>query len=276
VLYPSIALEGAKIYTEERELQLACVRACVQRVDRRVLRRQRRPSERPGDRADHRVDDAMAEVETALVLGLRGFILSRFPNGSYDPDPDDDRFWSLVAESGLPAAVHLGSFIRPRVDKFPDMRGSTIMALAGMSKAGSSAIEMSCNLIFSGIFERIPDLKVLLVESGIGWIPSLLEGLDDMFLRYRWATEFVGQMQALPSELFARNIWTTFITDRVGLENLHRINVGHAMWSTDYPHDTCDWPNTRAVIEHQFRGVGLEDVRRMVHANAAELYQLDC
>jgi predicted TIM-barrel fold metal-dependent hydrolase len=275
VLYPSIALEGAKIYTEERELQLACVRAYNEWI-----------AEFCAD-SDGRlnglaivpitgVDDAMAEVETALALGLRGFILSRFPNGSYDPDPDDDRFWSLVAESGLPAAVHLGSFIRPRVDKFPDMRGSTIMALAGMSKAGSSAIEMSCNLIFSGIFERIPDLKVLLVESGIGWIPSLLEGLDDMFLRYRWATEFVGQMQALPSELFARNIWTTFITDRVGLENLHRINVGHAMWSTDYPHDTCDWPNTRAVIEHQFRGVGLDDVRRMVHANAAELYQLDC
>ena len=143
----------------------------------------------------------------------------RFPNGTFDPDPDDDRFWSLVAESGLPAAIHLGSFIRPRVDTFPEMRGATIMALAGMSKGGSSAIEMSCNLIFSGIFERVPALKVVLVESGIGWIPSLLEQLDDMFLRYRWATEFAGQMQALPSELFRRNVWATFITDRVGLEN---------------------------------------------------------
>jgi predicted TIM-barrel fold metal-dependent hydrolase len=83
-------------------------------------------------------------------------------------------------------------------------------------------------------------------------------------------------MQALPSELFARNIWSTFITDRVGLENLHRINVEHAMWSTDYPHDTCDWPNTRAVIERQFRGVALDDTRRMVNSNAVALYQLDC
>ena len=149
------------------------------------------------------------------------------------------------------------------------------MALAGMSKAGSSAIEMSCNLIFSGIFERVPALKIVLVESGIGWIPSLLEQLDDMFLRYRWATEFAGQMQALPSELFCRNVWTTFITDRVGLENTHRLNVSHAMWSTDYPHDTCCWPNTRASIEQQFRGLRVDEVRKMVNQNAVDLYRLD-
>jgi predicted TIM-barrel fold metal-dependent hydrolase len=274
VLYPSVALEGATTYAAERELQLACVRAYNEWIAEFCAD--------SGGRLNALavlpvtgVDDAMAEVEVALELGLRGFILSRFPNGTYEPDPDDDRFWSLVAESGLPAAIHLGSFIRPRVDKFPEMRGGTIMALAGMSKAGSSAIEMSCNLIFSGIFERVPSLRVVLVESGIGWIPSLLEQLDDMFLRYRWAAEFAGQMHALPSELFHRNIWTTFITDRAGLESRHRINVAHAMWSTDYPHDTCDWPNTRAVIEQQFRGIDLDDVRAMVHHNAVDLYRLD-
>jgi uncharacterized protein len=274
VLYPSIALEGARIYANERELQLACVRTYNEWIASFCAE--------GGGRLHGMavipvtgVDDAMAEVEAALELGLRGFILSRFPNGTYDPDPDDDRFWSLVAESGLPAAVHLGSFVRPRVDAFPDMRGGTIMALAGMSKGGSSAIEMTCQLVFSGIFERVPDLKVVLVESNIGWIPSLLEQLDDMFLRYRWATEYVGQMQCLPSELFHRNIWATFLTDRVGLENLHRINVHHVLWSTDYPHDTCDWPNTRAAIEHQFRGIALDDVRRMLHTNAVDLYDLD-
>jgi hypothetical protein len=69
-------------------------------------------------------------------------------------------------------------------------------------------------------------------------------------------------------------VWTTFITDRVGLENTHRINVSHAMWSTDYPHDTCCWPNTRAAIEQQFRGLPVDHVRKMLHANAVELYDL--
>jgi predicted TIM-barrel fold metal-dependent hydrolase len=273
VLYPSVALEGAKIYADERELQLACVRVYNEWIAAFCERSEGRLNGMAVVPVTG-VDDAIAEVETALSLGLRGFILSRFPNGTFDPDPDDDRFWSIVAESGLPAAVHLGSFVRPRVDTFPEMRGGSIMALAGTSKAGSSAIEMSCRLIFSGIFERIPALKVVLVESGIGWIPSTLEQLDDMFLRYRWATEFTNQMRALPSELFSRNVWTTFITDRVGLENTHRINVSHAMWSTDYPHDTCCWPNTRAAIEQQFRGLPLDHVRKMVHTNAVELYDL--
>ena len=261
------------MYGKERELQLACARAYNEWIAEFC--------ESSGERLaglgvipTTGVDDAMAEVETIVSLGLRGYILSRFPNGSYDPDPDDDRFWTLVADTGLPVAVHLGSFVRPSVSKYPDMREPSFMALAGWSKGGARAIEMASNLVFSGVFERISDLRVVLVESGIGWIPTLLEQLDAMFLRYRFATDAVGRMQSLPSEIFHRNIWATFITDQVGLENLHRINRAHVMWSTDYPHDTCDWPNSRATIEHQFRGVTLDAARAILHDNAVELYRL--
>ena len=46
------------------------------------------------------------------------------------------------------------------------------------------------------------------------------------------------------------------------------------MWSTDYPHDTCDWPNSRATIENQFRGTPLNAARAILHDNAVELYRL--
>ena len=102
----------------------------------------------------------------------------------------------------------------------------------------------------------------------------MLEQLDAMFLRYRWATGAVTQMRSLPSELFQRNVWASFINDRVGLEQLERLHSGHVMWSSDYPHDTCDWPNSRRTIETQFRGLPLDEVRAMVSGNARELYGL--
>ncbi|MEX0663692.1 MAG: amidohydrolase family protein [Acidimicrobiia bacterium] len=273
VLYPSIALEGARVYGKERELQLACARAYNEWIAEFCAESEGRLAGL-GIIPTAGVDDAMAEVEAAVSLGLRGFILSRFPNGSFDPDPDDDRFWTLVADTGLPVAVHLGSFVRPKVTSYPDMREPSFMALAGLSKGGARAIEMASMLLFSGVFERVPDLRMVLVESGIGWIPSMLEQLDTMFLRYRFATDAVTRMQTLPSELFHRNVWATFITDRVGLENLHRLNSTQVMWSSDYPHDTCDWPNSRATIEHQFRGVPIDNARAILHGNAVSLYRL--
>jgi predicted TIM-barrel fold metal-dependent hydrolase len=274
VLYPSVTLEGARVCARERELQRCCVRAYNEWLAEfchdsggRLAGLAVMPSTG--------VDDALDELEAALALGHRGFILSCFPNGSRDPEPDDERFWGAVEASGRPAAVHLGSFVHPRLSRWPDMSDLSFLAVAGAAKAGADAIELAATLVFSGVFERSPGVQVVLVESGIGWIPTALEQLDSMFLRCRWAPAVVEQMQAMPSELFHRNVWATFISDRVGLEHLDRINPSHAMWSSDYPHDTCDWPNSRLTIEHQFRGLPLDAVQAMVCANAAALYDLD-
>jgi predicted TIM-barrel fold metal-dependent hydrolase len=273
VIYPSIALEGARLYTKDRELQLACVRAYNEWLadfcagcDGRLAGMAIMPTTG--------VDDAVSELEHALGMGHHGVIVSCYPNGTLDADPDDDRFWSAVAGSGRPAAIHLGSFVRPRVSRYPDMRDLAFLGLAGASKAGAHAIEMASTLLFSGVFERVPELRVVLVEAGIGWIPTVLEQLDAMFLRYRWIGEGVERMQSMPSELFLRNVWATFITDRVGIANRYELNLSHVMWSTDYPHDTTDWPNSRVTIERQFSGLPVDEVRAMLHTNAAELYGL--
>jgi predicted TIM-barrel fold metal-dependent hydrolase len=274
VVYPSVTLEGARVCARERELQRCCVRAYNEWLaefceagDGRLAGLAVIPTTG--------VDDALAELEVALALGHRGFLLSCFPNGSLAPEPDDERFWGAVEASGRPAAVHLGSFVAPRVSRWPDTRALSFLAVAGAAKAGAHAIELAATLLFAGVFERCPALRVVLVEAGIGWIPSALEQLDAMFLRYRWVGEAVERMQALPSELFRRNLWATFVVDRVGLEQLDRIPRGHVCWSSDYPHDTSDWPNSRATIEHQFRGLPLDAVRAMVSSNAVALYGLE-
>ena len=115
----------------------------------------------------------------------------------------------------------------------------------------------------------------MLVEANIGWIPTLLEQSDDMFRRYRWWTGAWEQMSELPSQIFARNFWATFMVDRSGIELRHRLNVDHLMWSTDYPHSGTDWPDSTVSIERVFHGVPKAEVRRMLHENCRRLYALD-
>jgi predicted TIM-barrel fold metal-dependent hydrolase len=82
-------------------------------------------------------------------------------------------------------------------------------------------------------------------------------------------------MKRVPSEIFRRSFWATFMVDTVGMDLLHRMNVDHLMWSTDYPHSGSDFPNSRITIERVFRGVPAELVRRMLRDNCVELYGLD-
>jgi predicted TIM-barrel fold metal-dependent hydrolase len=103
----------------------------------------------------------------------------------------------------------------------------------------------------------------------------MLEQTDDMFLRYRWFTGASDRLPTMPSRVFHRNFWATFMIDTVGIELRHRLNVGHLLWSTDYPHTGTDWPNSRVTIERVFRGVERDQVRRMLHDNCRELYGLD-
>jgi len=130
-------------------------------------------------------------------------------------------------------------------------------------------------MIFSGLFDRVPGLRALLVEANIGWIPAMLEQTDDMFLRYRWFTDTAATLPTMPSRVFHRNCWATFMIDTVGIELRHRLNLDHLMWSTDYPHTGTDWPNSRTTIARLFRGLPADEVRRMLHGNCRALYRLD-
>ena len=115
----------------------------------------------------------------------------------------------------------------------------------------------------------------MLVEANIGWIPTLIEQADDMFRRYRWYTGAVEEMSRMPGDVFHRNFWATFMLDTVGVEQRHRMNLDHIMWSTDYPHSGSDWPDSRINIERNFRGLPADEVLKMLSTICRELYKLD-
>ena len=275
ILYPSVTLRGAKIYSDDRDLQMACVRAYNEWLlefcegsGGRLIGQAILPTTG--------IEDCISELEFAMAKGHKGAVISSFPNGSLDPKPEDDRFWAMAEEAGYPIAVHIGSFVRGDLAGRRESWSSlAFVGMAALTKAGGQTLPVVCDILFSGIFQRFPLLKIVLVEANIGWIPTLLEQSDDMFRRYRWYTKAVEQQSEMPSDIFFRNFWATFMVDTVGMDLRHRMNLDHLMWSTDYPHSGSDWPDSRVSIERVFRDVPVDEVRKMLHTNCVELYGLD-
>ena len=77
-----------------------------------------------------------------------------------------------------------------------------------------------------------------------------------------------------PSELFRRQIYTTFQEDHVAMSLLPFFGDGHVLWASEYPHPDGTWPNSRATIERQMKSLPAEMRKKLTHDNAARLYGL--
>ena len=273
VIFPSVAIQGPHAYTDDRELQLACVRAyndwlyeefCSVAPDR-LIGLPIAPCTG--------VEDLILEWKRVADRGARGLILSSYPNGTFNPSIEDESFWSEVQDWDYAIHLHFGFFNPP---------GSAAGTLAGrkppptgalLPRLGSSVFKPLADTIYMGLYERFPKIKMVGVETGIGWIPFFLETLDDNFLRHRFNSGW--HLKMMPSEYFKRNVWATFVTDPLGVELRHKVGVEHIMWSTDYPHVQTDWPNSQRTLAGDMRNVPEDEVRKMVRDNAVKLYRLE-
>ena len=144
-------------------------------------------------------------------------------------------------------------------------------AIGGMSHVFSMAAGAITEMLFTGVFERFPELQMCWIETGVGWLPHFLESIDDRYWRNRsWGD---SQINEPPSFYWHRNNAASFITDRTGIALRHAVGVDNMMWSSDYPHHGNDWPYSRKVIDdtmgaHRGRRAG-EDHRRQRGAHLA-------
>jgi predicted TIM-barrel fold metal-dependent hydrolase len=127
-------------------------------------------------------------------------------------------------------------------------------------------------LIFSGVLERFPELKIVSAENEVGWLPFFLQKLDQAYEEYRYL--YPVSLTLKPREYFRRQIFATFIDDAVGVAGREFIGVDNIMWSSDYPHTVSTWPHSREVVERDFKGVPEGEKRAIVRDNVARLYGL--
>lgn len=273
VLYPSVALTGAHQLSNDPELQMACVRAYNDwlREDFCSVAPDRLIGLPLGPMTG--IEDLTSEWRRISKQGARGMIVSTYPNAGSAPAPEDDRFWDEVQDWDYPMHIHFG-FVGAGagLSRGAPPQGPARFAGAFLSRIGANIYKPLCDILVTGLFEKHPKLKMVAVETGLGWIPFYLESMDDLFLRSRWHTNV--SLKRMPSEYFKEHVWATFITDPIGVEMRHHIGVDHIMWSTDYPHVASDFPNSQRTAAYELRHVPADEKKKMMRDNAAKLYRL--
>ena len=135
-------------------------------------------------------------------------------------------------------------------------------------------------LLWSGAFDRHPDLKFALTEDGAWWLPGVVQRMDEKWIgghnTAKLGDAFTKHVGRLPSEYLGTSIFVGASTpSREEIERRHQIGVGAFLWGNDFPHPEGTWPHTRQSLRDTFFDVPEDEVRRMLGTNAAALYRFD-
>lgn len=180
--------------------------------------------------------------------------------------------WAAAEATGLVISFHVfeggGATVGYEIKglRRPDVIGSwTVVAPMQMD-------EILVSVILAGVCERHPQLRLVLGESGIGWLPYMLERLDDTY-EERLADDL--RLPLPPSAYFKRQIAATFQKDVHGLRAMAAIAPDNIMWGSDYPHRDGTWPFSRKAIEEQFRDLPAALGRKVLWENVRRVYRLE-
>ena len=126
--------------------------------------------------------------------------------------------------------------------------------------------------IMGGVFERFPDLKVVFVEPGLGWVSWWLYIVDDIATRQGY--EFPGDQKAAERVLPAQRLPDVHRRARRHPPRPRRLGVKNIMWSSDYPHPVSSWPRSQAIAEQVTQGVSDDERELILSGNAARVWNL--
>ncbi len=215
----------------------------------------------------------VTEIQRCAAKGARGLLypdnpagldLPSFGSGHWDP------VFSAAEEVDLSLNMHFGgSKIVPWMSK--DAAQAAVTSVFGMTLFNSMS-----ELVYSPVFHRHPNLKVVYSEGGIGWIPFAIQRVDQVWETYRhYPLNPPINTEVRPSELIRKHIWGCFIDDPIGVVNRDYIGVDRLLWESDYPHPDSVWPYSRRNAEKVFADVPTEEVLKIVETNAREVFHFD-
>jgi len=126
------------------------------------------------------------------------------------------------------------------------------------------------DMVFGGVLERFPKLKIVSAENDVSWLPHFMYRLDHGYDRLRHFENV--NLSMMPSEYVKRQVWATFQFEDVWIDTRGRYDISKVMWSSDYPHTDSPWPRSKEYIEEHFGGAPADIIEKVVGGNAAALY----
>ncbi|GAA1572848.1 amidohydrolase family protein [Actinomadura kijaniata] len=225
------------------------------------------------------IDASVNEVRRMHALGLRGVNTTSDPQEAGLPDFSDrawDPLWETCAGLDMPVNFHIGAAhdslswfgSSPWPGLGPDQKLAVGSAMMYLTNA-----RVLANFIYSGVLERHPRLKIVSVESGIGWIPFFLEALE-----HQLGETTPGSMDYLtlsPAEYFRRQIHACFWFENDDIAHtIDRVGPENVLFETDFPHPTCLYPDSLDIVGAAVSQLAPGVVRGVMQDNAARLYKL--
>jgi predicted TIM-barrel fold metal-dependent hydrolase len=182
--------------------------------------------------------------------------------------PHWDPFWKACCDEGTVVAIHIGSasgMVFTSMDSPVDVMITTTPI---------SIMSCAADLLWSQVLRKFPKIKFALSEGGIGWIPYFLERADYVYEHHHaWTGQDFGGKR--PSDVFREHLITCFIDDKVGIEVRDKVGVDIITWECDYPHSDSTWPRAPEILWESVSGLSKDEIDRITHRNALELFHLD-
>lgn len=220
------------------------------------------PSYWDPERAEESVALCKAQGAKCLLVPIKP---GKFDDGAtiHYNDPRMDPLWKAISESGLPMAFHIGEAIPTA-----EMGAAGTMVLTQMQGFRHSWGQ----LVFGGVFDRFPKLRVVFVEGGLTWVASMLHDADMIYNHFPNAMN--PKLDHAPSWYWRNHCYATFMTDPVGLSLLDRIGADRVMWSSDYPHQESTFGYTRSAIEAVFKATSVENAQLILGKTALDVFDM--
>lgn len=229
------------------------------------------------------VNGSVAEIEWAAKNGFRGGILlpGAPPGSPFEPlyAKSYEPIWAAAEANGMPVNHHSGGATPDFGSHFPASLAMFILEVTWWSQRAL------WHLMFSGVFERHPDLQFVNTETGTAWVPETLAKLDSFYERMKYSKYgsesvfggmAVAEMSLTPTEYWRRqcHVGASFLRPtEVCLPA--EIGIDNVMWGSDYPHIEGSHPYTKEHLRLTFANQPEDEVVKLLTSNVARLYRFD-
>lgn len=226
------------------------------------------------------IDEAIADVRWCHEHGIKGVLL---PGASPDTpwikplsSPHYDPLWAVCEELDMPVTHHAGG------SGIPAQEDTPIKNLLFVMETGFYANRAFWHMIWGGVFQRFPGLRLVLTEQGTDWVLPTLRRMDGLYAQMKAGR--IGELgvpadavpEKSPSEFFDSNIWVGASFPAPGDAALfHEIGLHKVMWGSDYPHHEATSPYSKESLRRSFAGWSEADLRQVLAGTASEVYGFD-